>query len=379
MHSKKATLIVFLTLVAAAPAGAQGVRWRQDLESAKQEAAQSKKLVLLHFWSTTCAPCVALDNTVFNQPNVGSAIEQQFVPVKVNASESQALAQAYGVTKIPTDIVLDSNGQVVRRMVSPSSPMAYLSAMTQVAGEYAARSSAAYQAAANASPYGPAVNNAYSELSLPPALPQTAALQQQAAGVAGVPGVTENRYAASAPTATNPVTPATPGVAPGAVSNPYTAATPAAAPVTATAATQTTASVAAAQPALPPGSPPLGFEGFCTVTMQRDFKWAKGDAAWGAIHRGRTYLFAGAAERDEFLKNPDQYSPVLSGLDPVAAVEQNQSVAGKRQFAVQYPAGTGQIYMFSTAENLNKFSTNAAGFAEGVRQAMTTDSGRMIR
>ena len=70
----------------------EAVHWHHDLESAKIVAKETKRLVLVHFWTPSCGPCMALDQNVFNQPGVASAIETQFVPVKLNADENSATA-----------------------------------------------------------------------------------------------------------------------------------------------------------------------------------------------------------------------------------------------------------------------------------------------
>lgn len=349
---------LFLLLAVGGPVMAQGIPWRHDLAAAQQEAAQSGKLVLLHFWDTTCGPCLALDKNVFNQPQVADAIQRLYVPVKVDPATAAPLAEKYGVTRIPTDVVLSPQGEMVQKLVSPPTPMAYVGQMTRLATSYRNQAGAAFQQAAQQSPYNHPLNDAYRGLNLStPSTPATAQTQPPARQTpAAPPAVVENRYAVQPP-----------------VAQPPAATAPATEPQ------GQVASKPPTQQQLPPGSPPIGFDGFCTVCMQRDFKWVPGRVEWGAVHRGRTYVFAGQAERDEFLRSPDTYSPVLSGMDPVAAVEENKAVAGKRQFAVQYPPQTGQFYLFSSEENLKKFSTNAAGYAEGVRQAMSPGAGRVLR
>src|SRR5215813_7112101 len=108
-------LIAIVGLLLAVPAWAQqdAIHWHNDLESAKTVARESKRLVLIHFWSTTCVPCKALEQNVFSQPGVSSAIEQQFVPVKLNADENPATAQSYGITRVPTDVIITPDGQVL--------------------------------------------------------------------------------------------------------------------------------------------------------------------------------------------------------------------------------------------------------------------------
>ena len=103
--------------------------------------------------------------------------------------------------------------------------------------------------------------------------------------------------------------------------------------------------------------------------MKREWQWKKGDVRWGAVHRDRTYLFASQDARDEFLKPgmADQFSPVLGGIDPVLAIDQQQNVAGSRQFAVEY---RNQFYLFSSEETLRQFWSAADRYATGVYQAM---------
>jgi YHS domain-containing protein len=69
-----------------------------------------------------------------------------------------------------------------------------------------------------------------------------------------------------------------------------------------------------------------------------------------------------------FLANPDQFSPVLSGVDPVVAVDQRKSVPGQREFAVQYPTSTGRFYLFSSQQTLEKFWENPSAYAQGAER-----------
>ena len=107
------------------------------------------------------------------------------------------------------------------------------------------------------------------------------------------------------------------------------------------------------------GTPPWGLECFCPVSLCEKQKWVRGDRRWGAIHRGRTYLFVGPEEQRRFLANPDRYAPVVSGNDVVLAVEQGQIVPGMRQHGVFYQ---GRVYLFSSEATLQKFSLNPGAY-----------------
>jgi len=405
-----------------------GVRWQLDLEAAKTLARQTNRLVLVHFWTPSCAPCLALDHNVFNQPGVGGALESQFVPVKLNADENSATAQWFGITRVPTDVVITADGEVVSKLISPPTPAAYVAETTGVATKHATRLGQTYARAATAAPVQPQINAAYANLqvapnTLPAAAPQlvpvaapASAIPPLAASSASVASV--DRFAAapsSAPTITAAAVnlPAQqsfappPAAQPSQIANPYIAATtsglaiPAQPPAPPQLAVNGTAGVmptigydaAAAQPApvatvatpaivapdpsrLPPNSPPLGFEGYCPVSMRNVWKWVPGDPRYGIVHRGRTYWFAGPTEQQQFWSDPDRYTPALSGMDPVLAIDHQQQVPGKREHSIDYD---NLFYMFASEATLQQFTANPQRYSASVRQAMGIPRGRLVR
>lgn len=362
--------------VSSASAQSEGMPWRTDFQAARAEAQQSGKLLLVHFWTESCGPCKLLEKRVFSQPQVGVAVSNQFVPVKINANEAPELAQAYGVTRVPTDVVVTSQGQVVRAFVSPATPMEYISATAQIASVYRTQGGNAYAAAVAAAPdpgtaftqgattpttpqqVAPSVTPAVASYNTPPATPTA-----PPAAVASNPYTSQPQPATQAPADRYAVAPQQP--APQQQMNP--AMTPANPPQQ-----QPPVVASAAAPQLPPGSPALGFEGYCPVTMKNEWRWAKGDVRWGAIHQGRTYLFASEEAQKTFLGSPDAYSPVLSGADPVAAVDQQKSVPGVREFAVEFE---GRFYMFANEQTLEKFWSNPTSYAQGAQRVAALPAG----
>ncbi|HEX3600351.1 MAG TPA: thioredoxin family protein [Lacipirellulaceae bacterium] len=172
-------LVVVFAVFMTVPAWAEqeAVRWHNDLESAKTVARESRRLVLIHFWTPSCGPCKALDQNVFSQAGVGAALEQQFVPVKLNADENPATAQLFGITRVPTDVVITPDGQVVGKLVSPPTPTAYIAEVTGLAAKHATNSGQLYAGVAAAAPMPSRLNNAYSRLQIPAATPPAIASQ----------------------------------------------------------------------------------------------------------------------------------------------------------------------------------------------------------
>lgn len=108
-------------------------------------------------------------------------------------------------------------------------------------------------------------------------------------------------------------------------------------------------------------------EGYCVVTLTEGVVWKKGDRRFGAIHRGKLYLFAGPDEQKKFLTDPDRFSPALSGFDPVLFTEGGQLTDGKRAFGLTF---NNQMYLFSDEASRGKFESDPRRYAETVYQAM---------
>lgn len=116
----------------------------------------------------------------------------------------------------------------------------------------------------------------------------------------------------------------------------------------------------------PKQDPPLGLDGYCPVTLVEHEKWVKGDPKFGAIHRGRLYLFASADAQAKFLQERgfDKYSPALSGYDPVKYAERGELIDGKRVHGVFYH---GQVFLFSDEAGLQQFWADPERYATIVR------------
>jgi len=124
------------------------------------------------------------------------------------------------------------------------------------------------------------------------------------------------------------------------------------------------------QPAMG-GNPPLCLDGFCPVTLSEKQAWVQGDVRWGAIHRGRTYLFIGPEEQRRFFADPDRYAPVGSGNDVVLAAEQGRAVPGMREHGVFFG---NRIYLFASEESLTRFAEKPEVYANQVLNSARSDA-----
>lgn len=384
--------VASISLLVHGQAPTPGVNWRINVDAAMVEAAQSNRLVLLHFTTRSCGPCKALDQSVFNQPQVGAAIEQDFVPVRVDADIAKALVGRYQIERVPTEVIVTPDGAPVASPPIPNAPQPYVEQLKNLAQHFRQNSqqnsvgtNAAYAglpkttipagAAAmqeTTTPTPQAQGNPYLQTA---ANPQVHGRAQSVYGGALQQTTPATQTAATMPPAASQQTAAVPAVA-GAIA----ATTPQ--PTQPTQPTQTTPAAAQQQVAavqappvkkpeqadLPAGSPPLCFDGCCPVTLKTLNKWAYGNPQFGAVHRGRTYLFTGPQQREQFLAAPDSYSPVFAGKDPVLLLDNQVSQDGTRSFGFKYGE---EFYLFSSKETMEKFKASPQTYAAGVRQAMS--------
>ena len=115
-------VVLIVSYAAAQERGIQyegALPWYQDLVTAQRIAADSNRLVLVHFWAPWCEPCLRLEQQVLSQPGVAAWIQRNYVPVKLNVDQFGELAHGYGVQGLPTDVVLTPAGQVLARVKKP--------------------------------------------------------------------------------------------------------------------------------------------------------------------------------------------------------------------------------------------------------------------
>ena len=110
-------------------------------------------------------------------------------------------------------------------------------------------------------------------------------------------------------------------------------------------------------------------DGYCPVTLLKNDVWKQGDPRYGVVHRGRLYLFAGPDEKEQFFANPDDFSPVLAGVDAVYLADSGEATEGQRTHGVVYRK---RVYLFSSEENLQRFWQSPERYAAPIRQAMET-------
>jgi YHS domain-containing protein/thioredoxin-related protein len=114
------------------------------------------------------------------------------------------------------------------------------------------------------------------------------------------------------------------------------------------------------------GAQSFALDGYCPVHLMEQGNWTKGDAAFGAIHRGKTYLFISKQCQERFLANPDRYSPAFDGNDPVQLMDRNQTVPGRREIGCYLGVEPNRrIVLFADEASYQAFVRNPQRYAAG--------------
>jgi thioredoxin-like negative regulator of GroEL len=95
---------------------AQEVQWRYDYNAARKEAKEKGLPLLLDFGTVNCFWCRKLDETTLRDPTISRALNEQFIPLKVDAQRSPTLTELLRVQSFPTVVLAAPDGKILGTM-----------------------------------------------------------------------------------------------------------------------------------------------------------------------------------------------------------------------------------------------------------------------
>jgi thioredoxin-related protein len=108
-------LVLAASVLSAWPqlASAQEVHWARDYDTARRDAAQSGRPLVIDLGTTNCFYCKKLDAVTFRDPAVIKQLNDQFVAVKVDADADQRLVKALNIQSFPTLVFAAADGKIL--------------------------------------------------------------------------------------------------------------------------------------------------------------------------------------------------------------------------------------------------------------------------
>jgi len=89
------------------------VNWYEDYEAALEAASEKAVPVFADFYSPRCGPCIDMNRDVFSTQAVADVLNDEFIPLKINAADNGPLASRYRVSFVPTLVVMNNKGEVI--------------------------------------------------------------------------------------------------------------------------------------------------------------------------------------------------------------------------------------------------------------------------
>lgn len=120
------SIFTTLALVLAASVGiAQGIDFfHGTYEEALASAEEQGKLVFVDAYAVWCGPCKRMSNQVFPREDVGTFFNENYVALKMDMERGpgKKFARKFPVSSYPTLLFIDSNGELVQRVIGAQSP-----------------------------------------------------------------------------------------------------------------------------------------------------------------------------------------------------------------------------------------------------------------
>lgn len=107
----------------------EAIQWRPDWPAAQEEAQKSHLPLVLEIYLEGCPVCARLARETHTDAGVIKALNERFIPVRLEARENLDLAQELNVTAAPTTLRFSPDGTEIHRVVGFQSPEEYLTGL----------------------------------------------------------------------------------------------------------------------------------------------------------------------------------------------------------------------------------------------------------
>ncbi|VFQ44285.1 thioredoxin family protein [Desulfoluna butyratoxydans] len=92
-----------------------GIQWKSYQEGVDLAASSGRK-IYVNFHAAWCKYCTLMAETTFQSEKVIAYLNENFVPVQVDADREKELARKYRVRGLPYSLFLDENGAQISFM-----------------------------------------------------------------------------------------------------------------------------------------------------------------------------------------------------------------------------------------------------------------------
>ncbi|HDZ22141.1 hypothetical protein LCGC14_0302150 [marine sediment metagenome] len=130
VYPMERVLEVFSLEEASTPEEKAEISWHRSLSEAIAEAKQRNTVILVDAYAEWCGWCKKLETDTLSDPRVQERMKG-FTLLKINTDEQPDLARRFGVTGLPTTLVLNAEGEVVFSQPGYMPPERYLALLAR--------------------------------------------------------------------------------------------------------------------------------------------------------------------------------------------------------------------------------------------------------
>ena len=107
------------------------VQWRTNWQEALEEAKKANRPLALEFFMEGCPACGRLARETHQAQDVVNALNNRFVPVRLEARDHLEMAQRLQVTATPTILLFSPDGEEKHRFDGFQTPDTYLQELSK--------------------------------------------------------------------------------------------------------------------------------------------------------------------------------------------------------------------------------------------------------
>lgn len=100
-------------------------KWLDSFDDAKKLSIEKNVPIILHFEAVWCGACRTMDSAVLSQPEVVKHLGRTVIGVRIDADRDPGLIAKYGISSLPTEVVIGSDGQELARYAGSASLSEY--------------------------------------------------------------------------------------------------------------------------------------------------------------------------------------------------------------------------------------------------------------
>lgn len=111
-----AAVLSLLATLSATPLSAAEIAWRKDADEALDASARENKPLLVMVTAEWCGYCHKMLRHTFPNPKVAARVNDEYVPILLDADEYPELIQKLKIGAMPTVLIVAPDRKIIRRI-----------------------------------------------------------------------------------------------------------------------------------------------------------------------------------------------------------------------------------------------------------------------